>query len=419
MSGELRRIHSGMLLALVAAATPAAGQSLLGGTGRGNSVRLFSNDRAVLEAGEPRKDLPCVVEHEKPLLGFDLRFHASYSVSVPLRELAGSENLLTILFRVTPQANPDEPLYFLQKVRVPSIEEESKGDAFLQGGFDLGEGKYHVDWLIRDRSERVCSSYWDIDAALPPKDKQIAVMLPANAVAPAEIEQFRDEPPIERNPESGLNVKVIVNFAPQNARSAALQPIDLSALVSILRTIARDPRIGKFSVVAFNLQEQKVLFRQMNADRIDFPAIGRSLSELKLGTVDLNRLANKTGETDFLASLLRDELMGENPPDAAIFAGPKAILDSNVAPDALKNVGEVRFPVFYMNYNLWPQQVPWKDSISHAIKHFQGTEYTISRPRDLWFAVTEIVSRVAKNRDGRRTAVLTAPAAPAPAGVRP
>ena len=410
MLGERRRSHFGVLLLMMALPAPVHPQSLMGGNGRGNSVRLFANDRAVLEAGEPRKDLPCSVEQEKPLLGFDLRFHAGYSVMVPLRELAGTENLLTILFRVTPEAAPDDSIYFIQRIRVPAVEPDARGDAFLQGAFDLGEGRYRVDWLIRDRSERVCSAYWDLEAVLPPKDKQIAVMLPPNTVAAAEVEQFRDEPPIERNPDSGLNVKLMVNFAPQNARSAAMQPIDLSALVSILRTISRDPRIGKFSVVAFNLQEQKVLFRQRDADRIDFPAIGRSLNELRLGTVDLNRLANKTGETDFLAQLLREELGGPDSPDAAIFAGPKAMLESNVAPEVLKGLGEVRFPVFYMNYNLWPQQIPWKDSISHAIKHLQGTEYTISRPRDLWYAVTEIVSRVLKSRD-RRRATSGAPAA--------
>ena len=49
------------------------------------------------------------------------------------------------------------------------------GDATLGGIFDLGEGNYHVDWLMRDRSERVCSFYWDSEATLPPKDKQIAL----------------------------------------------------------------------------------------------------------------------------------------------------------------------------------------------------------------------------------------------------
>ena len=41
-----------------------------------------------------------------------------------------------------------------------------------------------------------------------------------------------------------------------------------------------------------------------------------------------------------------------------------------------------------------PQAVPWKDSISHAIRVFKGTEYTISRPRDLWFSTTEVVDRI-------------------------
>ena len=72
-----------------------------------------------------------------------------------------TENLLTILFRVLPAEHKDDPIYFVQRVRVPTIEEDAKGDAYLQGSFDLGQGDYHVDWLMRDRSERVCSSYWD------------------------------------------------------------------------------------------------------------------------------------------------------------------------------------------------------------------------------------------------------------------
>jgi hypothetical protein len=384
---------------------PLAAQIPLGGTGRGSAVYLFSNDRAVLEAGEARKDLPCTVTHQKPILGFDLRFHSTYDVMIPMRELAGSENLLTVLFRVTPEASPDQPLYFSQKIRVPSIEEDAKGEAFLQGAFDVGEGKYRVDWLLRDRSERVCSDYWDIEAALPPKDKQIGIVAPANTVLPSEPEQFRDEPPIERNPESPLNVKVLVNFAPQNARSATLQPLDVSALVSILRTISRDPRIGRFSIVAFNMHERRVLHKQANAERIDFPAIGKALTELKLGTIDINRLSDKNGETTFLANLLREELCdggAAEPADAYIFAGPKAMLEENVSPELLKSLGDAPAPVFYMNYNLWPQQIPWKDSISHAIKHFRGIEYTITRPRDLWYAVSEMVARVAKTRESRR-----------------
>ena len=380
---------------------PLSAQLALTGSGPGTAVRIFNSDMAVLEAGEPRKDLPCSVVNNKPVLGFDLRHHAGYEVSVPLKELAGSENLLTILFRVSTEDHRDEPLYFTQRIRVPLIEEDAKGDAYLLGTFDVGEGKYHVDWLMRDRAERVCSSYWDMEAALPPKDKEIGLVMAAGSIQPADREQFKEEPPVMRKQdEPPLNVKVLINFAPQNSRSATLQPLDTSALVSILRSIAREPRIGKFTVIAFNLQEQKVVYRAENAERIDFPALGESLSALNLGTVDLKRLSQKHGDTEFLTDLIRREITSAgDTTDAVVFAGPKAMLEENVPQESLKEIGSLNYPVFYMNYNLYPQAVPWNDSIGKAVKFLKGYEYTISRPRDLWFAVSEMVSRIVKWRE--------------------
>ena len=105
-----------------------------------------------------------------------------------------------------------------------------------------------------------------------------------------------------------LNVKVIVNFAPQDSAAAALQPLDMNALISILRNIAREPRIGKFSIVAFNLQERRVVYRQEDSSQIDFPALGEALHSLNLGTVDVKRLSQKRGETEFLTDLFTEEL---------------------------------------------------------------------------------------------------------------
>jgi hypothetical protein len=379
-------------------------QTPIVGSGPGGAVRIFNTDLAVLEVQEPRKDLPCTVSPVKPVLGFDLRFHAGYEVSVPLRELAGAENLLTMIFRIVPESHRDEPFFFVQRVRVPSIPEDAKGEAYLQGSFDLGEGRYHVDWLMRDRSERVCSFYWDAEAALPPRDKQISVALPPDSIQASETEPFKEDPPVARTQgELPLNVKVLINFAPQNSRSATLQPLDTTALVSILRSISREPRIGKFSIVAFNLQEQRILYRQDRADRIDFPALGEALHSLNLGTIDLKKLIQKNGETEFLTNLIQREIGGEEQPDALIFAGPKVMLEENVPVDSLKDVGEVEYPVFYMNYNLEPQTNPWKDAIGRTVKFFKGYEFTISRPRDLWVAMTEIVSRILKFKSARRT----------------
>jgi len=396
---------AGVLLGVFALAAPGLrAQTVMQGSGPGDLVRIFNTDAAVLEAQDVRKDLPCtVIPVLKPVLGFDLRFHAGYEVSIPLKDLAGADDLLTMIFRVTPESHKDAPVYFSQRLSVPPIEENAKGNAYFQGAFDIGEGNYHVDFLMRDRSERVCSFFWDAQAELPPKDSQLVLMMAPNTIQAAEREPFKDEPPVEREQTSGpLNVKVIINFAPKNSRSATLQPLDTNALISILRSVAREPRIRKFSIVAFNMQEQRVVYRQENTDQINFPALGEALNSLNLGTVDLKRLGHKHGETEFLADLLNQEMnSSKSHPDAVIFAGPKVMLDDNLPQDSLTHLADVDYPVFYMNFNLNPQHNPWRDEIGNTVKHLKGYEYTISRPRDVWFAWTEIMSRIVKFRLGK------------------
>ena len=375
-------------------------QELIPGAGPGAAVRLFTADAATLESPETRKDLPCTVTPNKPQLGFDLKFHAGYEVTIGLKDLAGEGNQLTMIFRVVPEDKPDEPTYFSQHVAVPPIGEDERGPAFLQGAFDVGEGKYHVDWLMRDRAERICSAHWDTEASLGPRDKQMELNIASAAVTPSDHEPFRQEPPVEREPsKTPLNVKVMVNFAPQDASAATLQPVDTTALLSILRSIAREPRIGSFSVVAYNLQEQRVIYRQERASQIDFPSLGKALNSLNLGTVDLKRLTQKHGDSEFLGQLITVEVKeAKDKPDAVIFAGPKVVVDDSISLETLKQLGDVKYPVFYMNYNLNPQANPWRDAIGNAVRYLKGVEYTISRPRDLFFAWNEIIGRIVKSK---------------------
>lgn len=388
---------------LIVVGIPLSAQSLLPTAEPGGPVRLFTSDAAILEAQETRKDLPCTVSPVKPILGFDLKYHAGYDVVVPLKDLAGGDNQLTVVFRVTPDNNKDESTYFSQRWNVPAIDADAGGSATLNGTFDVGEGKYHVDWLMRDRAERICSFNWDAEANLPAKDKLMALDIAPNSVKPFETEPFKQEPPVERAPNNGpLNVKVIVNFAPQDSMSATLQPIDTNALVSILRSISREPRITRFSIVAFNMQEQRVIYRQEAASQIDFPAMGEALHSLNLGTVDLKRLSQKHGDADFLTSFITQEIKDDKgTPDAVIIAGPKVVIESNMQQDALKQLGDLKFPVFYMNYNVNPTANPWRDAIGTAVKALKGAEFTISRPRDLFFVWSEIIGRIVKFKVGK------------------
>lgn len=382
-----------------------AAQRVIAPEHAGGIVHIFPSDLAVLDAGQVRTDLPCSVTDPKPVLGFDLRFHIGYQATVSLAQLAGNGGELTVLFRVYPQGEEQKAKYFVQHFRVPPIQDDAKGDATLDGGVDVGEGSYHVDWLMRDRAERVCASSWDTEAKLGPKD-QMPLFLARNEVQESLPGPFVNEPLPHRQKKAAdaLQLKLLVNFAPQNEHADVLDRSDTGALVSILKEIESDPRVGRISLVAFDLPQTRVVYRQRAAKRIDFPALGKALRTVKLGTVDVARLAQKHSETDFLENLIEHEVAGPKHPDAIVFAGPQAMLDANVPKNDLRRIGSIECPVFYMNYNLDPRASPWKDAISHAIGVFKGTEYTISTPRQLWSATSQMLNRVVRMKHQRADA---------------
>ncbi|MFL6446965.1 MAG: acetyltransferase [Bryobacteraceae bacterium] len=392
-------------IAFFFAASTGFGQMMLKPLHAGEPITLLPGDAAVFESPEFRNSLPCTVTARKAELGFDLRFHSGYEITIPFRELSGDGSTLTVVFRVYSQGNKEHAAYFVQHFRIPTVEDEAKGDASLQGTIDVGPGKYRVDWLMRDKLERVCSSGWDVEASLSPKDKSIPLLLDPEQIAESAPEPFvNDSASLPSRQADGVNVKLLVNFAPQDSTSASLQRSDTEALVSILKTIQRDAHVAHLSLVALNIGESRVVYRQDSSEPIDFPALGKALEGIKLGTVDVAKLGEKHSETNFLQQLIQTEMANNVRLDAVIFAGPKAMLKADVPQEELRRIGGVECPVFYMNYNSDPQAVPWKDSISHAIRAFKGTEYTISRPRDLWVSTSDMFSRIVGSKRQRAVA---------------
>jgi hypothetical protein len=378
---------------------PIAGQEILSAPEGGTGPILFPADVMMLEAAEQREDLGCKVDPDKVFLGMDLKFHGGYEVSVPVREVRATK--LTILFRLIPRGR--EPIHFIQKVPIPEIPAGTTGALNLHGEFELGQGSYHVDWLIRDALGRYCSAHWDLRAQLGPKDREVTVALPPESVRPLDREQFVPEPSVQRA-QGGppTTVKLLVNFAPQNPGAAALDPLDTAGLVSILRTIARNPEIQHFSVTAFNLEGRQMLYHQSYIDRIDFPSLGDAIQKLGLGTVNVTQLVSKNGDVTFLTKLLENEAGAEPRPDAFIFVGLKVQLDSGVREEEIKKVRELGSPVFYLNYAPDRQAFPWRDTVGRVVKFFKGREYTISGPLDLCNAVSDMMSRIFRFKQTRR-----------------
>jgi hypothetical protein len=131
---------------------------------------------------------------------FDLSFHAGYDVSVPLHELAGEGNRLTAIFRVSQVGKPENAVFFAQKWTVPPIQEDAKGTALLRGTFVLGEGRYQIEWLMRDEADRYCSARWRVQADTHGKDRTVEIRLPPGTAGPEPTEPFATDAPIKRDP---------------------------------------------------------------------------------------------------------------------------------------------------------------------------------------------------------------------------
>ena len=371
------------------------GQTLMPELRSPGAMRLQQTDFAVLEQREPRNDLPCTVSRIKPELDWDFTFHTGYQVGVPLTDLAGRGNELIVLFRVVPLSRPDNPVYMIQRTPIPPIEEGTKGEGTFHGNFTLGEGKYHVDWLMRNQQGHICSTSWDLETKVNPKEAQLRPWISQALISPPSP-PFADEPPVVRAPEVRLpHVSIIVNFDPPDSSAARLDERDLVTLMATLRRIRRDPRIETYSFIACSFEIQQVVYQQEDISTIHLPALGEALRSLKFGVVDAKRLTSNIGPTQFATDLIREHLRKEKP-DALVVLGRKAGWETRVSREALESFEKLGIPAYYLSYNADQQLGLSRDPISSIVKRLGGLEYAINRPKDFFDAWSDVVDRIVR-----------------------
>lgn len=370
------------------------GQELLR-LGQDGNGYLGASDLAVLSSDETRNDLPCKVEPLDPELEYDLNFRAGYNAEIPLSSLAGTGNLLRVVFRITPLDTPEEPVYMKHRYGVPAIEAGASGSANLPGKYRLGPGRYKVNWLMRDQAERVCASHWEIAAETVEEFEKLATTPTTSLAAPFSEEIFYDEPPVMRPRGKLRHVKLMINFTPTNQAMARLNAYDLNSVVSMVRAIAKEPQFGLFSVVAYQSQRERVFFEQDRASQIDFPALGEAMADVQGGSVDITNLQDKESGRHFLRELFEKHLVKtEDEPDAIIFLGPKLVFDRSPESAVLSAQQFTKAPVFYFVFNRNPRAYPWRDAISAGLSNHAISEFNISQAKDFGQALRETLLRL-------------------------
>jgi hypothetical protein len=187
-----------------------------------------------------------------------------------------------------------------------------------------------------------------------------------------------------------------LNVSPGVAGGASISQPESEALLSILRGIVREPRIGEVSITAFNLDQRQVIFEEDDIRQVNFATLKKAIGSLALGTVTVNQLAEKDAEARFLIRLAAEKTAGK-PASAVIFLGRKTFDESGMNRDLIKQLGDARCPVFYLTYTPAPEANPWHDLIGLAVRHWRGREFSISKPTDLITAWSKIMSQLDGN----------------------
>ncbi len=306
------------------------------------------------KAGERR--CKCYAEPLHTYLNFGFRFQAGFYVRVPLDQYAGKGHVWGIVVRITPEEGNREPTYLGMSIPLPEIP-KTKDSGFIGGGYLLGEGNYSVEWLLVDETGRVCRAHWRTKAKLGRGDSHVTMRQPPDTVQP--LYRLRPLEPHLSGSSSPQRVTVLLHAAPvtwfggYRIRNAALQMrlADEMRLLGMLGVLVEDLPDASLRVVAFNLDQQKELYRCDNCSSDVVRQVAQAVEEMKLALVDYRVLANPHGDLDLLTQLVRGELQRNAPSDAVVFLGPTARQDQK--PRALPAIDSDSPKFYYFEYSNW------------------------------------------------------------------
>jgi len=279
--------------------------------------------------------LRCEVTPVKPELNYALRLRAGYEVRIPLSQYQGPGHRWRVLVRVTPESGNGEPVYLASSLSLLPIP-QTKFYAEFGGGFLVGDGHYSAALLLTDDLGRVCSREWQFDAHF---DRRALGL--ENALPPGSVVALSRTP---ANPER----------APVFERLTAMIHVAAASWRDELVSVLEQVPARKVRLVLFNLEQQKLLFRQDNFQPSDLNSATDGVHNLLRGAVDYHILQHATGDADLLADLVNRELQAAEPSDAVILVSTWSPSVHRVAPGVMATLprdrGGALQRYFYIRY---------------------------------------------------------------------
>ena len=368
---------------------------MIASTALGQYVVQRSRAEKLIAGHMDDRSLHCEVTPVPARLSFSFRFQTGYVVRMPMKQYVGPGHHWNILIRVTP-AGGGEPFYLGSYSRLRNVPKTNTQGEF-GGVYQVGEGRYTVDWMLADDQNRTCRKSWKVEAKLDAHERGLKLGMAANTAGPLTYRRWS-----QQSDDSDVNplgrLTVLLHAAPLYPRSTRFRAQDRLMLVSSLASLLEALPARSVRVVVFNLDQQKELFREDDLTPDSFDQVAQSTGNLQLQVVDYRVLQNRRGHISLLADLIKQELETAQPSDKVIFLGPTSRYYDKV-PDAALEQHLASVPqFFYFQYKpYWGRDANFPDSVAMAIRKVKGKTMLIHSPDEFARAIREVETQVSGN----------------------
>jgi hypothetical protein len=356
----------------------------------------------VLERDHSGAPLQCFIQPQAPLLDFAFHFDVGYIISCPLRVFGGRATAILAFTRVTPEGG--KPMFLGESYRLPGISPEQaaatansklKGRAEASGGFTVGEGRYDVDALLIDQGTgQRYRKHWRVHVARRRSQRAVPVAVPPATVLPLAFQPWQGKLDTSGK---GLRLAIWLNAAPMNPRAQKLRAWDRAASLFLLSTLLGQIPCASVRLIAFNLDQQREVFRQEDFDGAGFMKLQEALRTLELGTVSYRVLQQRSGWLDMLADLANREMTTRDPSDVVLILGPPVRYYAGIPRETLR-ARETPNPRFcYFQYFPGYRRSP--DTLHQLTKRLGGTVYEIYSAADLARAIQKMLAQARPSRN--------------------
>lgn len=357
-------------------------------------VNKFLDQPALL--AEPLK---CEVKPLQPRLDFAFRFDVAFIVDCPVKEFAGEASSLLVYVRVTPEKGT--PAVLGEGYNLPAASDATRArtqitklkDEFeVSGAVAVGEGRYVAEVLVADkRTARMCLKRWNVTAERKHAQKAVPLALEPGTVAPMTILPWKGA----SENVAGTRVSVLLDAAPIFPFAQKLRAWDRSFLLTTLSSVLEQINCQSVKVIAFNLDQQKEIFRDDHFAPAGFQQLAHAMKNLELGTVSYEVLQRNQGFSELLAQLAKEQRTLEPSPDLVIFVGPQTHFAAKITKESLPAATKEGPPFFYLEFMPpWLLGREFPDSIEYITKALDGTSFKIHSPNELAGAMQKIALEV-------------------------